>query len=96
MITATLQWVSKLSVLFAACHLWYLGQNVDYDSGKHTVTFPAGVTRISFDTVITNDVILENDEQFNLIINSSSLPTGVSGSHPSLVTVTIVDDDGNI
>ena len=73
-----------------------IGGSIDYDSGPYTVAFPAGVTRISFDTVITNDLILENDEEFNLIINSSSLPTGVSDSHPSLVTVTIFDDDGNV
>ena len=74
----------------------FIGGSIDYNSGPYTVTFPAGVTHISFDTVITNDVILEKNEEFNLIINSSSLPTGVSGSHPSLVTVTIVDDDGNV
>ena len=73
-----------------------IGAGVDYDSGPYTVTFPAGVTRVSFDTVITDDISLENDEKFYLIINSSSLPTGVSSSHPSLVTVKIVDDDGNV
>ena len=73
-----------------------IGAGVDYNSGPHTVTFPAGVTRVLFEVSITNDIILENDEEFNLIINSSSLPTGVSDSHPSLVTVTIVDDDGNV
>ena len=73
-----------------------IGAGVDYDSGPNTVTFPAGVTRVSFDAAIINDIILENDEEFNLIINSSSLPTGVSDSHPSLVAVTIVDDDGNV
>ena len=73
-----------------------IGAGVDYDSGPYTVTFPAGVTRVSFDTVIADDIVLENEEKFYLVINSSSLPTGISDSHPSLVTVTIVDDDGNV
>ena len=67
---------------------------VDYDSGPYNVTFPAGVTRAPCDVPITNDIILEGDESFHLIIDSSSLPNGVSGSHPVLTTVTIVDDDG--
>ena len=74
----------------------FTGAGVDYDSGPHTITFPAGVTRVSFEVPITNDIILEKDEEFDLIINSSSLPIGVSDSHPSLATVTIVDDDGNV
>ena len=74
----------------------FSGAGVDYDSGPYTITFPAGVTHVSFDVPITNDIVLENDEEFNFIINLSSLPTGISDSHPSLVTVTIVDDDGEM
>jgi len=57
------------------------------------VTFPAGVTSVSFDVPITNDNIHEGNETFKLIIIRSSLPTRVSNVSPSEATVTIVDDD---
>ena len=66
----------------------------DYDSGPYNVTFPAGVTNIPCDVPITNDIILEGDEYFYLIIDPSSQPNGVSVSNPDHATVTIVDDDG--
>ena len=96
LITAALQLVS--SVLLAACHvaMVLIGAGVDYDSGPYVVTFPAGVTHASFDVPITNDIMLEGDENFNLIIESLSLLTGVSVSNPAQITVTIVDDDGNV
>ena len=72
------------------------GAGVDYNSGPYVVTFPAGVTHVSFDVPITNDIIMEGDENFNLIIESLSLLTGVSVSNPAQTTVTIVDDDGNV
>ena len=39
---------------------------------------------------------MEGDENFYLIIDPSSLPSGVSVSNPGQATVTIVDDDGKI
>ena len=71
-----------------------IGAGVDYDFELHNVTFPAGVTRVSFDTVIVNDISLENDEEFVLYIYS--LPAGIIDIYPFLVAVTIVDDDGNV
>ena len=67
---------------------------MDYSSGPYDVTFPAGVTRVSFVIVITNDNVLEGNEKFNLIIDPSSLPTGVTVSNPAQATVTIYEDDG--
>ena len=66
---------------------------MDYDSGPYTVTFPAGVTRMPFDVPITDDMILEGNENFMLTINATSLPSGVMRGTPGEATVTIVDDD---
>ena len=65
---------------------------VDYGSGPYTVTFPAEQTRVLFDVPVTDDDIHEMSETFNLIIDPSSLPNGVTSSNSS--TVTIMDQDG--
>ena len=65
---------------------------MDYTSGPYTVTIPAGSTTATFDVPITDDMILEELENFMLTINSS-LPDGVTRGTPSEATVTIVDDD---
>ena len=66
---------------------------MDYTSGPYNVTFPAGQTRIPFDVPITDDMILEGNENFMLTINETSLPVGVMRGTPGEATVTIVDDD---
>ena len=66
---------------------------MDYDSGPYTVMFPAGVTKITFDVPINDDMMLEDDESLILTINPSSLPTGVIVGTPGEATVTIVDND---
>ena len=45
--------------------------------------------RASFDIAIINDNIVEGNENFTLVINSSSLPAG----NISEAMVTIVDDE---
>ena len=40
-----------------------------------------------------SDRLLESDEMFQLSINSSSLPTRIFVGNPSVVNVTIVDND---
>jgi len=70
------------------------GGGVDYDSGPYSVTFPAGVTRMPFDVPINDDNICEGNENFNLTINSTSLPTDITTGDPGSTTVTIVDDEG--
>ena len=67
---------------------------MDYGSGPYTVTFPAGMISASFDILIINDMISEGSEDFNITINPSSLPTGVSVGSPDQATVIIGDDDG--
>ena len=59
-------------------------------------TFSAGMTFASFDVIIINDSMPENNENFSLEINSSSLPTGVILGAVSQTAVTIVDDDGKL
>ena len=50
---------------------------------------------VPFDIPIVDDNILENDEDFNIIIVPGSLPGGVTRGNPGAATVTIVNDDGN-
>ena len=76
-------------------YLIYTGGGIDYDSGPYTVSFPAGMTSISFDVPITDDNILENNEQFHLIF-SNTLPDHVTIGNPSQTIVTITDNDSKI
>jgi len=71
----------------------FTGGDVDYNSGPYTVTIPVGMTSVTFDVPINDDDIFEGDENFMLIIDLSSLPTGVNSSVPGEATVTIVNDD---
>lgn len=66
----------------------------DYESGPYSIIFPAGVTSMQFDVSIINDNIYEYHETFQLIINSSSLPTNISAGIPNQATVIIMNDDG--
>ena len=66
---------------------------MDYTSGPYTVMFAPGQTTATFNVPITNDMILEGNEDFMLTINSSSLPDNVTRGNPGEATVTIVDDD---
>ena len=51
------------------------------------------MTDVSLNVTIMDDSILESNETFQLIIISSSLPNRVTVDNPSVVTVTIVDND---
>ena len=66
---------------------------MDYGSGPYIVTFPAGITMVTFDIPINDDDIFEGNENFMLTINPSSVPTGVTVGSPDQATVTIVDND---
>ena len=68
---------------------------MDYTSGPYTVTFAAGQTTATFNVPITDDMILEGNENFMLTINQT-LPDGVTRGTPSEATVTIVDNDGKL
>ena len=67
--------------------------NIDYNSGPYYPMFRKGNRRTSFAVGIINDNMAENDETFNLIINSTSLPFGIVRDDPYTATVTILDDE---
>lgn len=52
------------------------------------------MTRVLFNVSVTDDNILEKNENFRLAIDPSSLPDNVTVSVPNTVKVKIVDDDG--
>ena len=72
-----------------------IGGGVDYSSGPYLVIIPAGQTAAFLYVTINDDNILEEDEKFNLTINSSSLPNNVVVGDRGQTTVTILDNDGN-
>ena len=70
--------------------------NVDYRifSNRRTVTFRAGSTRVQYmGSLVLDDGLVELDETFDLIIDNSSLPTGVSLGDPCQTRMIILDDD---
>ena len=70
----------------------YYSKNIaDYISGPYNVTFPAGVTRVSFDIVLKDDGVTEGRESFNLIISDMLHPNVTFGEVHQAV-VSIVDD----
>ena len=69
---------------------------MDYDSGPYNITFQAGTTSVPFNVSITDDNILEDDENFLLTVDLSLLPDNITASDPYQATVTIVDKDGKL
>ena len=51
------------------------------------------MTTATFEVPITDDMILERDENFTLTINEATLPDNVTRGDPGQATVTIVDND---
>ena len=52
------------------------------------------MTSVAFDILINNDAVAdEGGESFTIILNSSSLPTGIMVGNPSLASVVIFDDE---
>jgi len=75
---------------------YFLIDGEDYGAVPNKVTFSAGKITVSFDVRIKGDELLESNETFQLSINSTTLPNGVTFNDSSVVTVTIVDNDGMI
>ena len=70
--------------------------NVDYRifPSRRTVTFRARSTRVQYTgSQALDDSLVEFDEIFDLIIDNSSLPTGISLGDPCQTRITILDDD---
>ena len=64
-------------------------------STRRTVTFGATRTRAQYlGSLVVNDDLVELDETFDLIIDNSSLPTGVSLGDPCQTRMIILDNDG--
>ena len=74
----------------------YISGPHDYVGGPYAVKFPAGITKVTLNVTIMNDMILENNETFKLSINSNSLSNRVTVEDPSGVNVTIVDNDSKL
>ena len=94
MIMELLQQVSKLNFLLSYQIKKYLVGGEDYHSGPYDVTFFVGINRVLLDIPVINDNTLENNENFNVTINSSSLPSYVVVGDSGQATVTILNDDG--
>ena len=75
---------------------FYLGGNVDYESGPFIVTIPAGETRVSFSITIVTDSLFEQNEQFSVTIDSASLPNRTFVEPDCMLVVTILNDDGEL
>ena len=54
------------------------------------------MTTASFNIPITDDNILENNENIQIEINVSSLPSRVGINNPSQATIIIVDNDSKL
>lgn len=56
--------------------------------------FYAGMSRVSFNISINDDNIMEDDEEFILIINTDLLPSNVINGTHTTTTVLIKRNDG--
>ena len=68
---------------------------VDYESGPYSVTIKKGKTAAKFCIRMINDNISEINEVFGLVIDTTSLPSGVDRANPYTANVTITDNEGN-
>ena len=68
-------------------------RNKDYAPGPFIVVFKTGITRVPFKVSLHDDNVFEDDENFTLSIEQSSLPSNINIRDPSQATVTIKDDD---
>ena len=75
---------------------FYLGGNVDYESGPFIVMIPAGETRVSFSITIVSDSLFEQNEQFSVTIDSPSLPNRTFVEPGCMLVVKILNDDGEL
>jgi len=72
----------------------FTGGGVDYSSGSYNVTIPAGQTSISFDVLINDDNLFEENKECLLTINQSSSLNGIIIGSPNVAVVNIFDNDG--
>ena len=73
------------------CFMLYIES--DYTTGPYSVTISTGMTHASYDIFVSDDNVLEDDENFVILINPS-LPNGITVGEINQATVTVVNDDG--
>ena len=61
--------------------------------GLRNITFSTMVIESSITIPVCNDIVLEDNETFHLMIVSDSLHANVTSGNPNQVMVTIVDND---
>jgi len=66
----------------------------DYTIGLYNVAFPANLTSRVIDIPICDDIVLEEDEEFNVSIASNSSPDNIIHGSVDRSTVTIIENDG--
>ena len=71
------------------------GANIDYDPGPYTITFPPGRVNSLLTIPITDDIVLEENEIFNITVHVTSalILSRVTTGDLSQVTVNILDND---
>ena len=74
----------------------YHSEDVDYESGPFNVTIPAGEISVVFNISIIDDNIFERNESFSLSINSSFPICETLSPSDCVITVTILDNDGEL
>ena len=73
--------------------LYNLLGSLDYTGGPYNFIIPAGQKTFSFDISIINDLTVEENENFTVII-TTELPSHVTRGNPGVTGITIVDNDG--
>ena len=76
--------------------VFVIGADEDYLSGPYYIVFTAGMTEAVFNITVNDNDILEETETFNVVINSSSLPSMVTIGELGEAVVTILDNDGEV
>ena len=74
-------------------YTFYTSIDQDYDTGPFTITFPARTTVVYLNIPTINDNTVEDDENFTLTFNSSTIPEDIFIGDDSEITVTIANDD---
>jgi len=62
----------------------------DYSASTHQLTFQPGITQQCADISIVEDVILENDEMFTVLLNTTDQAVVLS---TATATIIITDND---
>ena len=74
----------------------YFAGITDYSPGPYSVTFPAGTTTASFSIVIIDDNLTEENEQFYLTADPTTLLNDVVIDNLGAAVITIVDNDSKL